>query len=108
MQNINVTGRCKPTTIKGYYKAKKRAGEELPSLKAFARMIINQPYVRPQEVVADAKRWLASKRPGGTDEQRAERKAHRKERQSRNAMAKAAKKAAKGGGKSKKKSRGDD
>ncbi len=52
----------------------------------------------------DGPQWLASKRYGGTDEQRKIRKEARKERASRNAAAKAAKKAAGSNKKQKKES----
>lgn len=85
-----------PTTIKGAWNMVRRSFEENnvrdvpPSLREYARGQASRSEIHP--IIADAKRWLAVKRPGGSDEQRQERKARRKERQSINAAAKAAKK----------------
>jgi hypothetical protein len=89
-------GKFGPMTIKGAWNLVRRSFEENnvkdapPSLRAYARGQASRSETHP--IVADAKRWLSVKRPGGSDEQRQERKARRKERQSINAAAKAAKK----------------
>ena len=84
-QNTQVT-KGGPTTIKGLFHAKKRSGEDM-SLKQLAREVVAASNVGfPKGVVADAKRWLTSKRPGGTDGQRAARRAKRKEQQAMRAM----------------------
>lgn len=92
------SSRNKPTTVKGAWNAAKRMQDSLThdgirarigSLREFARNLAQND---THGLGAEAKRWLDSKRSGGTDEQRAERKHRRKERQARNGMAKAAKK----------------
>jgi hypothetical protein len=60
------------------------------SLKAWTRQVASLS--EDSTLQADAKQWLASKRHGGTDEQRNERKLLRRERRSANATAAAAKK----------------
>jgi hypothetical protein len=78
-------------TVKSGWRAAVKAGDSKESLKAYARQRARNAEMTAgafDTVAQDAKRWLAAKRPGGTDEQRAERKALRKERQARNAMSK--------------------
>lgn len=90
-----------PTTVKGAWKAIRRdikspgTGRGLredgfPSLKAFARHHAGSK-VRDAIALA-AERWLAAKRPGGTDEERKARRTKRRDQQSLRAATKAARK----------------
>ena len=97
-----------PITIKGIYRGIKRdaaEGDDVPSLKSVARSVIKAgPAAWPEYAVQDAKRWLEAKRPGGTDQERADRRAKRKEQQAmRSLKGKAKAGALKPSGKGKKK-----
>ncbi len=83
-------------TIKGLYRNAQREhyaanGRWFHGLKEFARSVIaSGPSVWPRAAIADAKRWLQAKRPGGTDAERTARRSKRKEQQSIRAMTNAA------------------
>lgn len=83
------TGGKGPRTLHGVYREMQRQpGATVPSLKALARSIVSQGQeVWNVEIVADTRRWLQAKRPGGTDAERAARQERRRERRSIQAAA---------------------
>lgn len=93
MQNQQ-TSRTKntPVTIKGAWHLVKRVmaendtGARVPTLKQYAWLMsqhINAGTETARDpIVIDAVRWLAAKRPGGTDAERQARRSKRKEQRS--------------------------